>query len=114
MYLRVKNITPILLDEEPYVDKFNLLFCYLPMNPSLYIDKDGNTKILVRYINYSKYKNIYMEHENRSISKYKILTGRIDGNELLNLNEFEVNNIEYTYNIPTYNSYWLFIWVFNA
>ena len=108
MFLKLKNIHPIILDEIVYIDKYNLISSYVAMNPSIHIDMDGNTKILVRYVNYNKYKyNQYILHEDKSISKYKILTGQIKENELLDLNNFEVNIVEYDYNIPTYNTYWL-------
>lgn len=108
MFLKLQNIYPIILDEDVYTDKHNLITSYLPMNPSIYIDMYGNVKILVRYINYNKYKsNQFLLHDYKSISKYKILTGHIKENELLNLNNFEVKDIEYYYNSPTYNTYWL-------
>jgi len=77
------------------------------MNPSMHIDSNGDVKILVRSVNYRKfYGKKFTMYENYSKSIYTLLTGKINSNELLNLDKFEVQDLFYNYLIPTYPTYW--------
>lgn len=102
-----KNIYPIITPEKYFIDRFNNHNAYVEMNPSINIDNNGNVKILVRLVNYKKLKNkTFTVYENYSNSKYVLLRGKINENQLLNLEEFEVEDVLYNYSIPTYPAYW--------
>jgi hypothetical protein len=91
-----------------YIDKHNEYNSFYDMNPSMHIDTQGNIKILVRSINYRKfYDKQFTMYENHSNSLYVVLSGKINNNESLNLDDFEVQNISYDYAIPTYPTYWM-------
>jgi len=106
--IHIKNTYPILLKEEFFIDKHNLPASYLSTNPSMFINKEGEVTILVRCVNYRRYpNNFFIVHNNQSISKTKLLKGKIEENKLLNLNNFIDMNIQYDYNIPSYHSLWL-------
>lgn len=92
---------------------------YNEMNPSLYIDDDGNVAILIRCINYektlfsSKYNQIicpsgYVSvlYENKSNSIYYILQGVLNKNDKFDIEDYECNLLSVNYNLPTYNTYW--------
>jgi hypothetical protein len=77
------------------------------MNPSMQIDSNGNVKILVRSVNYRKfYDKKFTMYENYSKSLYTLLSGKIEKNEDLNLDNFHVQDVSYSYLIPTYPTYW--------
>jgi len=101
------NVHPIIIPIKMYIDKHNQYNSFYDMNPSMHIDSEGNVKILVRSINYRKfYDKQFTMYENYSNSLYVVLNGRINNNELLNLDNFEIQNISYDYAIPTYPTYW--------
>ena len=84
-----KHVYPIIIPIKMYVDKHNEGNSLYDMNPSMCIDSNGNVKILVRSINYRKFYNkIFTLYENYSKSVYTILTGKINNDELLNLDNF--------------------------
>jgi hypothetical protein len=100
-------IYPIIIPQKLYIDKYNDTNSYNNMNPSINIDCDGNVIILVRGVNYKKFynKNFTM-YENISQSVYSILRGSINNNKPLDIDSFNIENIEYKYEIPTYPTYW--------
>ena len=101
-----KNISPIIIPELCYKDRYNNTNSYSEMNPSMFIDEDGNFIILVRCINYKKYKNKeYTIYEDKSNSIYYIAKGIIKNN-LLDLENCEYQILNYEYNLPTFFSYW--------
>lgn len=106
--LEKTNIYPIILPQKFYIDRYGNPNAYIEMNPSMYIDyTNGNIKILVRLVNYKKYYNKHFTlYENFSNSAYILLTGNIEHDKLLNLDNFTLQNIEYNYNMPTYPTYW--------
>ena len=65
-----KDIIPIIIPQICFQDKYNNINNYVEMNPSLYIDADGNTKILVRCVNYKKFNKLF----NHSITLYEIFS----------------------------------------
>jgi hypothetical protein len=90
-----------------YVDKHKEYNSFFDMNPSIHIDSNGNMKLLVRSVNYRKFYNkVFTMYENYSNSLYVLLSGKINNNDLLNLDDFEIQNISYDYGIPTYPTYW--------
>jgi hypothetical protein len=107
LYLHKKNIYPIITPEKYFIDRFNNPNSYFEMNPSINIDKNGNVKILVRLVNYKKFSNrTFTVYENYSSSKYVLLKGKINETQLLNIDDFECEDITYNYLLPTYPTYW--------
>jgi hypothetical protein len=103
-----KDIIPIIVPQICFLDKFENISSYLEMNPSIFINENGNVKILVRCVNYQKFiDKRFTLLENKSNSLYFILKGLIIDNKKLNLDDYEVNLIESIYNLPTFTSYWL-------
>jgi len=101
-----KNISPIIIQTNLFVDIFKRANAYIELNPSLFIDDDGNMQILVRSVNYRKFINKYFTlYGYPSNSIYFLLTGKIDEN--LDLETFEKNTINYNYNLPTYKTHWI-------
>jgi hypothetical protein len=102
-----KHIYPIIVPIKMYVDKHNEYNSFFDMNPSMHIDSNGNMKLLVRSVNYRKFYNkVFTMYENYSNSLYVLLTGKINNNDLLNLDDFDIQNISYNYLLPTYPTYW--------
>jgi hypothetical protein len=100
------NIFPIIIETDQYVDRFGNQNSYVEMNPSLYIKKDGSFTVLVRTVNYLKYKNKkFTVYENSSNSVYYIMRGKMD-NGRMNLDTCEVSKLNVEYDIPRYYSYW--------
>ena len=105
--LEKKHIYPIIIPIKMFVDRFNQHNAFYDMNPSMHIDKTGNVKILVRSVNYRKFYNKqFTMYENYSNSLYTLLTGKIESDKLLNLDELHIENITYNYFMPTYPTYW--------
>jgi hypothetical protein len=107
LVLEKSNNYPIIIPLKMYIDKHGEYNSFHDMNPSMHIDSDGNVKILVRSVNYRKfYDKKFTMYENYSKSLYTLLSGKINNNELLNLDNFEIKDILYDYLIPTYPTYW--------
>lgn len=102
-----KDIIPIIVPQICFVDKNNDINNYVEMNPSMFIDESGNVTILVRCVDYKKFCSkkftIYNMIPN---SIYYILNGNINNNEKLDIEKFEYNLLEYTYNLPVFLSQW--------
>jgi len=102
-----KEAIPIILPVIYFKDKYNDINNYSEMNPSLFINENGDVSILVRCVNYKKYKNNhFLLYDNISQSIYYILKGKIIKNNKLDLNNFEYNILDYEYNLPSNISYW--------
>jgi len=99
----IKSIFPLILPQQCFNDFFNRTNAFIDMNPSMYIDSEGNVTILVRSINYRKFfdKNFTM-YERQSNSIYKIMRGHINDLYDLSCDSIIVEN-----NLPTYPTYWL-------
>ena len=105
--LEKSHVYPIIIPIKMYNDKHNDCNSLYDMNPSMHIDSNGDVQILIRSVNYRKfYHKIFTMYENYSKSFYTLLTGKINNNELLNLDNFEVKDILYDYLIPTYPTFW--------
>lgn len=101
------HVYPIIIPLKMYTDRNNQDNSFYDMNPSIHVDSNGDVKILVRSVNYRKfYDKKFTMYENHSRSIYTLLTGKINSNELLNLDNFEVQDLFYNYLIPTYPTYW--------
>ena len=102
-----KNIYPLILPQVFYIDRIQNPNAYIEMNPSMNIDIDGNVKILVRCVNYRKFYNKqFTIYDNYSNSIYYILDGKIEDDKTLDIDSFDINKIEYNYNLPVFNTYW--------
>lgn len=100
------NITPIILPELLFTDRFNNPNACVDMNPSLHISESGDVKILVRRVNYRKFSNRnFILYKNRSESTYVILRGTIS-DKPLNIEDYALVTLENYYSIPTYSTYW--------
>jgi hypothetical protein len=102
-------IHPIIIPVNMFTDRFGNANSYLEMNPSLYmepLEEDGSVIILVRTVNYNKYKsNSFTMNEYHSNSIYYILRGCMRKGRL-NLDTFTISPLEYSYSMSTYDTYW--------
>jgi hypothetical protein len=104
-----RNVYPLIVPQRCFTDKFGNVNAYVEMNPSMYMDSEGNTVILVRCVNYRKfYDKKFTMHENQSNSIYYCLRGNINDtlNKLLEVDIFESSLLNYKYSSPTYATYW--------
>lgn len=114
-----KDIIPIFLPPICLIDKYNKYGSYHEMNPSLYINADGNVTILIRCVNYEKivFSSQYNKlicpsgyisslYENISNSIYYILNGTLTENDKFDIEDYSCNLLSVNYNLPTYNTYW--------
>ena len=102
-----KNIYPILVPQNCFIDKNNNQNSYVEMNPSMFITKDGKVTILIRCVNYIKFFNKgFTMFEQFSNSIYHIMNGNIIDNDSLNLESFIMNKLSYTYSTPSFYTYW--------
>lgn len=102
-----KDIIPIIVPQICFKDKYNNANNFVEMNPTIFIEDDGATTVLVRCVNYKKYNNkqftLYQTHSN---SVYYLLKGNISASDKVNLENFEYRLIETTFNLPRYPTYW--------
>ena len=69
--LPVTQWTPIICPQQQFHDKTGSPNAYLDTNPSLYVDSSGHATILVRQVNYRKFKDrSFFVGENQSRSIY--------------------------------------------
>ena len=84
-----KDIIPIFLPPICLIDKHNKYGSYHEMNPSLYINTDGNVTILIRCVNYIKFHDKkFTMFENVSKTEYYLLSGNIEDKENLDIENF--------------------------
>jgi hypothetical protein len=99
-------IYPIVIPTTIYTDKYGNQNSFVEMNPSIYITEEGEYTILVRTVNYLKYKNkSFTIYGNSSRSIYGIIRGKITNNTL-DLDNCVVKELDVRYNIPTGYSLW--------
>ena len=102
-----KDIIPVIVPQIWFQDKYNNTNNYVEMNPSLFIDTDGNTIILVRCVNYKKFSNKqFTLHDSYSNSVYYLLKGTVNDREKVDIEKFEYQIVNVEYNLPTYPTYW--------
>jgi hypothetical protein len=108
MFLYLDKIHPIIIPQQCFHDVFDKDNAFLDMNPSVHIDDEGNTIILVRSVNYRKFHNkLFTMYDKQSHSKYTILEGKLKGSDPLDLNNFTVKPLNWSYDRPTYPTYWI-------
>jgi hypothetical protein len=101
------HIYPLLIPQQCFIDKYNNVNSYVEMNPSMFITQEGIVTILVRCVNYHKFYNKkFTMFENFSNSLYFIIKGSIINNEILDIENFDFNRVNYDYSIPTFNTFW--------
>jgi hypothetical protein len=101
------DIIPIIVPQISFLDIYNNENNYFEMNPSIFIDENGSTNILVRCINYKKFASKkFTLYENNSNSIYYNISGTLEKNEKLNIESFDFSILNYEYNLPTNYSYW--------
>ena len=101
-----KHIFPVIVPTEQYQDRFGNQNSYIEMNPSLYIKDDGSFIILVRTVNYLKYKNkSFTIYGNSSNSIYSIMRGQLEDGQMI-LDNCDVRRLDVKYNIPHQWSLW--------
>jgi hypothetical protein len=102
-----KDIIPIIVPQICFQDRFQNINNYVEMNPSIFIDEDGMTTILVRCINYKKFNDKqFTLYGSNSKSVYYILKGNIRDGEKLDIENFAYKLLESEFNLPTYPTYW--------
>jgi hypothetical protein len=102
-----KDIIPIIVPQIYFKDKYSNTNNYVEMNPSLFIEENGNVIIFVRCVNYKKFNNKqFILYESNSNSEYYIINGNIRDREKLDIENFEYKLLEFEYNLPTYPTYW--------
>jgi len=100
------NIFPIMIPTDMYIDKYGNTNNYIETNPSIFIDNNGSYTILVRTINYSKYKNrAFTIYERNSNSVYYVLRGQIYNNNF-NLDNYTIEKVNVIFDIPRQPSLW--------
>uniref|UniRef100_A0A6C0JEI9 Dipeptidylpeptidase IV N-terminal domain-containing protein n=1 Tax=viral metagenome TaxID=1070528 RepID=A0A6C0JEI9_9ZZZZ len=101
------NLYPIVLPTKNFKDRFNNPNSYNEMNPSMYIDEEGNVKILIRCVNYRKFKDRqFVVYDNKSNSMYYQITGKIEENENLELENYELKELVMEDKMQKYPTYW--------
>jgi hypothetical protein len=102
-----KDIIPIIIPQVYFNDKYNDVNSYNEMNPSLFIEENGNITILVRCINYKKYESkLFTLYDTISNSIYYTITGKINDKDKLDIEKFDYNILEYTYTNDIFPAYW--------
>ena len=110
-----KDIIPIIVPQICFIDKYNDLNSYTEMNPSLFIEEDGTTTILVRCVNYKIFNNKtrcsgpfpFTLHQTNSNSIYYLLKGKIKDTKKVDVENFEYQIVETNLNLQKYLTYWL-------
>jgi hypothetical protein len=73
----VDSWLPLICPQRQFRDKEGSANAYVDTNPSLFIDSDGTTCVLIRQVNYRKFKDrSFKMGENHSVSQYHILRGK--------------------------------------
>lgn len=102
-----KDIIPIMVPQICFDDKYNNINSYVEMNPSINIDETGKVTILVRCVNYKKYKElIFTLYGEVSNSIFYIITGNLNKTNKLDIESFEYNILNYEYSLPIYSTLW--------
>lgn len=75
--IAVDSWMPIICPQRQFRDKEGSPNAYVDTNPSLYVDASGNTTILVRQVNYRKFKDrSFKMGEGHSVSQYYVMRGK--------------------------------------
>jgi hypothetical protein len=104
--LKKKQIAPIIIPTVHYKDRFGCPNSFVETNPSIFIEESGKFAILVRTVNYLKYKNkSFQIYGDSSRSLYTIIRGQLD-DEPITLDNCHVQQMDVNYNIPRQPSLW--------
>lgn len=102
-----KDIIPIMVPQICFHDKYNNINSYVEMNPSINIDETGKVTILVRCVNYKKYKELkFTLYGEISNSIFYIITGNLNKTNKLDIEPFDYNILNCQYNLPIYSTLW--------
>ena len=102
-----KDIIPIIVPQLCFRDKYNHVNSYVEMNPSLFINENGDVTIFVRCVNYKKFRSKdFTIYGNMSHSIYCKLIGKLHATDKLNIEDFEYDIVNFNYNLPVYPAYW--------
>jgi hypothetical protein len=72
----VDSWLPLICPQRQFRDKEGSPNAYVDTNPSLFVDSDGTTCVLIRQVNYRKFKDrSFKMGEGHSVSQYHILRG---------------------------------------
>lgn len=104
--IKKENVYPIIVPTSIYTDKYGNQNSFVEMNPAIFIKEDGEYTILVRTVNYLKYKNkSFTIYGDSSKSLYSVIRGKIK-EDRLDLDNCEIKEVEVKYNIPSGWSLW--------
>jgi hypothetical protein len=107
MIIEKLNIFPLIIDTDIYRDRFGSSNRFNEMNPSIHINPSGEYVILVRAVNYLKYKDkSFQVYGVASESKYYITRGQFTQNSSINVDNCIWCPLEVNYNIPKQPSLW--------
>ena len=102
-----KDILPIIIPQIYFKDKYSDINSYNEMNPSLFIEENENVTLLVRCINYKKYESKqFTLYDTISNSIYYKINGKINGNDKLDIENFDYNIVENKYTTDIFPTYW--------
>jgi hypothetical protein len=95
---------PIICPQQQFTDKTGSPNAYQDTNPSLYVDSSGNARILVRQVNYRKFKDrSFFVGENQSRSIYHTI------NAIYANSKFTIQNsspLQHETTLQKYSTYW--------
>ena len=101
------QVHPILIPPYLFRDRFNEINSYFEMNPSMFMDEEGNVTLLIRNVNYRKFTDKrFIIYQNHSNTIYTLMKGVITEGKPLTLDTFICETITNDYGLPSYPSYW--------
>jgi len=107
----ITSCCPVLTPQKQFQDRFNQPNAYLELNPSMHITPDGSITILVRRVNYRKFKDRqFTLYEPKSVSSYVVLRGTIPANNSpLSTISMTAEDLSWSWSAeyPSYPTYWL-------
>jgi len=104
----IVSANPIYVPQKQFVDRFGNANAYVAMNPSLYIDQEGQITLLVRRVNYRKFQDKqFILYEPKSISSYVVLKGSMLDTNIPNTMTCDELKSIWSADQPSYTTYWL-------
>ena len=98
------NFVPIVCPQRQFHDRTGTPNAYVDTNPSLYVDASGNATVLVRQVNYRKFKDrSFFVGESQSRSEYYVLYGTYTNSKFTFQEAMPVSNET---NLQRYPTYW--------
>lgn len=100
----VQRIHPILCNHPPFKNRFGEWDRSLETNPALYMHPNGRFHMLVRLVDYKKYRgNCFTMGTEKSTSNYRSITGVYGDGEFVVLEEAP---LQITNPLPVHATYW--------